>query len=144
MATARTNQTAIDLLRSVDSTEDTVSAVTSWLNLDVTILSRPFSELSQGQQKLVLIGAAIAPLPDILILDEPCQGLDYSNRRLVLEIVDRLCNATSICLVCITHHLEERIPSITHVLHLANGSPAYVGRAGGYDQFIIKTGHKLD
>jgi molybdate transport system ATP-binding protein len=138
MATARTSHVAMDLLRSDDSTEDTVAAVASWLNLDLSVLSRPFTELSQGQQKLVLIGAAMAPLPDILVLDEPCQGLDHVNRRLVLELIDRFCKATNICLVYITHHLEERIPSITHVLHLANGSPAYLGRVDGYDPTVIK------
>jgi molybdate transport system ATP-binding protein len=134
MATARQSQTAVEVLRGMGSDDDDIARVSTWLNLNyATLRSQPFSELSQGQQKLVLIGAAIASRPDILVLDEPCQGLDYANRKIVLDLVDRLCQATGISLIYITHHLEEIIPSVTHVLHLRSGAPVYNGRIEDYD-----------
>jgi molybdate transport system ATP-binding protein len=134
MATARLSQTAAEVLGGMGSTDHSIAHVSSWLGLDyATLRAHQFSELSQGQQKLVLIGAAIASRPDILVLDEPCQGLDYVNRKLVLDLVDRLCQATSVSLIYITHHLDEIIPSVTHVLHLQNGTPVYNGRIDDYE-----------
>eukprot|EP00978_Attheya_sp_CCMP212_P011797 scaffold29328_cov57-Attheya_sp.AAC.2 len=111
-------------------------AVASWLELgtiEAAFLDRPFQNLSQGEQKIVLIGAALAGRPEVLVLDEPCQGLDLWNRRLVLKLVEQLCRATRTTLIYITHHLEEVIPSVTHVLHLHKGSAIYNGPRSNYD-----------
>ena len=102
-------------------------------NMDQLLWDRPFSTLSQGEQKLILIASAIALRPALLVLDEPCQGLDALNRRRVLGLVERMCQATSVTLVYITHHMEEVIPSITHVLHLVGGKAVYTGRRSNYD-----------
>ncbi|KAI2499638.1 ABC transporter [Fragilaria crotonensis] len=102
-------------------------------NSDQQLWDRPFSTLSQGEQKLILIASAMALRPALLVLDEPCQGLDALNRRRVLGFVERMCQATSITLVYITHHLEEVIPSITHVLHLVGGKAVYTGSRSNYD-----------
>ena len=97
------------------------------------IINRPFGFLSQGQQKLVLIGAALACQPDLLVLDEPCQGLDIVNRQMVLALVERICRATDISLVYITHHLEELLPSVSHVLHLKDKRAAFQGSIYNYN-----------
>jgi ABC-type molybdenum transport system ATPase subunit/photorepair protein PhrA len=113
-----------------------VDAVASWLELgtnEAALLDRPFQNLSQGEQKMVLIGAAMAGRPEVLVLDEPCQGLDLWNRRRVLKLVEQLCQATRTTLVYITHHLEEVIPSVTHVLHLHKGATIYNGPRSNYD-----------
>jgi len=91
------------------------------------LLSRPFSTLSQGEQKLLLIASAIAQRPETLILDEPCQGLDIWNRDRILALIERLCQATDMSLLYITHHEEELIPSITHRLALDDGKVIYCG-----------------
>lgn len=101
--------------------------------LQLLLWNRPFATLSQGEQKLVLIASAIALKPGLLVLDEPCQGLDVINRRRVLGLVERMCQATSVTVVYITHHMEEVIPSITHVLHLVGGKAAYSGSRLHYD-----------
>lgn len=91
------------------------------------ILSRKFSTLSQGQQKLLLLASSIAQRPSLLILDEPCQGLDAWNRAHVLGLVDAICKSTDMALVYITHHEEELIDSISKVLRLADGKVAFCG-----------------
>ena len=90
-------------------------------------LSRSFSTLSQGEQKLLLIASAIAQRPSLLVLDEPCQGLDLWNRGHVLGLVERICLATDMSLVYVTHHNEELIPSIKQRLSLEDGKVAYCG-----------------
>lgn len=89
---------------------------------------RQFSTLSQGEQKLLLLCSAIAQRPLLLILDEPCQGLDLWNRGRLLGLIERICRVTNMSLIYITHHEEELIPSIGHKLLLdEDGNVAYCG-----------------
>ncbi|EOD07520.1 ABC transporter [Emiliania huxleyi CCMP1516] len=106
--------------------------VASWLGVD-DLLDRPFRMLSQGEQKVVLVAAALARRPALLVLDEPCQGLDLLRRRRVLEVVQRVCSASRMRLLYITHHFEEVLPCVTHVLHLKGGEATYRGPREGYD-----------
>ncbi len=80
-----------------------------------------FSNLSYGQRQLVLITRAIVKTPLILILDEPCAGLDPVNREKVLGMVEFIGSATSTNLIYVTHHREEILPCITHQLTLDKG-----------------------
>lgn len=86
------------------------------------LTNRTWRVLSQGERQRVLIGRALMADPALLILDEPCAGMDPVNRERFLERVEHIAqgpNAPSIILV--THHIEEIIPSITHVLALTKG-----------------------
>ena len=107
--------------------------VASWLNVDPVLLSRPFSCLSQGEQKMVLVARAIAGRPKLLIVDEPMQGLDSHNRRRVLGLIELICRATDASLVYITHHMEELLPCVTHVLHLQGGRDVFQGELADYE-----------
>ena len=104
-----------------------------WLGLTADALYRPFSALSQGEQKLVLIGAAVAQRPTLLVLDEPCQGLDLLSRSRVLSLVDRVCTSTDTTLIYITHHYEEVMPCISHVMHLRGGNVVFSGERAAYE-----------
>jgi ABC-type molybdenum transport system ATPase subunit/photorepair protein PhrA len=106
--------------------------VATWLGV-IDAIDRPFCLLSQGEQKLVLIGAALACQPDLLVLDEPCQGLDSINRQRVLALVERICRATDMSLVYITHHLEELLPTVSHALHLKDQRAVYQGPVADYN-----------
>ena len=88
---------------------------------DDVFFRRLFSTLSQGEQKLLLLCSAIAQRPLLLILDEPCQGLDLWNRGRLLGLIERICRVTNMSLIYITHHEEELIPSIGHKLLLDEG-----------------------
>ena len=90
-------------------------------------LSRHFSTLSQGEQKLLLIASAIAQRPSLLVLDEPCQGLDLWNKGHLLGLVEKICKVTNMSLLYVTHHQEELIPSIRHRLVLDDGDVTYCG-----------------
>jgi len=79
---------------------------------------RPFNRLSYGEKRLILIARAMVKSPELLILDEPCQGLDRSNRELVLALMQSIGSGGSTGLIYITHHQEELIPCINRVLKL--------------------------
>jgi ABC-type molybdenum transport system ATPase subunit/photorepair protein PhrA len=112
-----------------------ISAVYRWLGLDDGLLQRPFRALSQGEQKMVLLAAALVARPRILVLDEPAQGLDLLNRKRLLATVQQVCAATGTGLVYITHHYEEVLPCVTHVLLLKKGGHvAFCGERKAYEE----------
>ncbi len=83
---------------------------------------RIWSCLSQGERQRVLIGRALMGEPPLLILDEPCAGLDPAARETFLRFLDRLArSARAPALVLVTHHVEELVGAFTHVLMLRQG-----------------------
>ena len=86
------------------------------------IADRPWSVLSQGERQRVLIARALMAQPRLLILDEPCAGLDPAAREHFLQFIQRLGRQkNSPTLVLVTHHVEEITPVFSHVLLLKNG-----------------------
>ncbi|MEM4720980.1 MAG: ATP-binding cassette domain-containing protein [Candidatus Methanomethylicaceae archaeon] len=96
------------------------------LNLE-EISKMPFHQLSYGQKRMILIARAMVKSPILLILDEPCHGLDLINRKWVLDLID-LIGTTSTHLLYVTNHREEIINSITHVLKIHKGKVLAQGR----------------
>ena len=86
------------------------------------LIERPFGLLSLGEQQKVLIARALMPRPRLLILDEPCAGLDITTRENVLETVGVLCRMDrGPSVVLVSHHIEEILPVFTHVLAMKDG-----------------------
>jgi molybdate transport system ATP-binding protein len=80
-----------------------------------------FAGLSEGQQRLVLLARALVKEPLLLILDEPCQGLDAGNRERVREVVDAVGSYADTSVIYVTHNPSELPRIITHVLRLERG-----------------------
>lgn len=86
------------------------------------LVDRPWRVLSQGERQRVMIGRALMAKPRLLILDEPCAGLDPAAREHFLQFLQRLGRSrTSPTLVLVTHHVEEIMPVFSHVLILKAG-----------------------
>ena len=86
------------------------------------LTERPWRVLSQGERQRVLIGRALMARPRVLILDEPCAGLDPAAREHFLQFLQRLGKKRNApTLVLVTHHVEEIMPVFSHVLILKNG-----------------------
>ena len=75
--------------------------------------------LSQGEQRKTLLARAFMNEPSLLILDEPCSGLDIRAREMFLKTLEE--SKSDIPFIYVTHQIEEIIPSITHVAILDNG-----------------------
>ena len=134
LSVARSARRASDVLNGDRASAAAADLVAQWLGLDADLLERPFNHLSQGEQKLVLLGAALASEPLVLVLDEPMQGLDTTNRSRVLKLVESVCRAGGTTLVYITHHYEEVLPSVTHVMHLSGGDAVFIGPRAAYEE----------
>ena len=79
---------------------------------------QPFNKLSYGDQRLILIARAMVKHPPLLILDEPCLGLDDMNRQLVLALIEKICADSETSVIYVNHHPEDQIKGIENYLSL--------------------------
>jgi len=87
---------------------------------------RFFQDLSQGEQRLVLLARAMVKSPLMLILDEPCQGLDRFARSRLIHLLDRIGRESETGLLYVTHYPAEIPACTTHVLRFE------MSTTGGY------------
>ena len=81
-----------------------------------------FKSLSYGQQRLLIIARALVKGPQLLLLDEPCQGLDFLQRNTVLKALELVAKHNLSQLVYVTHHQDDALPSIKHFIDFADGA----------------------
>ena len=80
-----------------------------------------FGRLSHGQRQLVLIGRAMVKSPEILILDEPLQGLDIKNRLKIGEVFEYIGSQTRTHIIYVPNQDEKMLSCMTHVLEMEGG-----------------------
>lgn len=99
-----------------------------WLELFALLAAkdRPMRALSSGMAQRVLLARALAGSPPVLLLDEPCSGLDPHGRTLLLKALPLLAGRGAHC-VFVSHHARDAGDLFTHELHLQNGRVAYAG-----------------
>jgi molybdate transport system ATP-binding protein len=96
------------------------ATVRSWLARFrlLEVADRPLFSLSAGIQRMVLLARALVTSPRLLVLDEPCQGLDSEHRSLFVRAVDGLIRGGTATVAYVTHRQDEIPPSIHRVLRL--------------------------
>jgi molybdate transport system ATP-binding protein len=82
---------------------------------------RRLPQLSAGQQRMILLARALIKNPPMLILDEPCQGLDDEQTAYFRELVTVLCEAFDKTLIYVSHYRQELPRCIDRFLRLEQG-----------------------
>ena len=109
----------IGLYKKLDVHQQTI--VRQWLDflrISSHVQHKPLATISSSQQRLTLLARALVKNPPLLILDEPCQGLDEEQVQQFVHLTDVLCTEFNKTLIYVSHY-EHEIPScITNVLEL--------------------------
>jgi molybdate transport system ATP-binding protein len=111
----------IGLFRKINETQ--VKYVDQWLEI---LSLQPFkhknlNQLSLGQQRLILLARALIKNPPLLILDEPCQGLDSDQIENFKHIVDRICLHFDTTVIYVSHYKSHLPSCISKELRLHKG-----------------------
>lgn len=101
-----------------DAGSQQLSVAQQWLDIVGVggLLKQRYRDLSYGQQRLVLLARAMVKQPSLLILDEPCIGLDDANRALILGLIDRLVENRRTHILFVSHVADERPHCISQTL----------------------------
>jgi iron complex transport system ATP-binding protein len=122
---------SIGLYRDLSAAEWTTAEAALARVGEAAIAQRAYRLLSQGEQQRVLIARALVNRPALLILDEPCAGLDPAARERFLEDLNALSQpADAPTTILVTHHIEEIGPWVSDVMVLRAGRMLAVGRRG--------------
>ena len=102
------------------------SALNAMVHLGIKALTHtPFRQMSYGEARRVLLARAMVRQTKLLILDEPCAGLDIPTRERFLATLEKL---SGTCMIYVTHRIEEIMPCVTHVLFLKDGQIVAQGK----------------
>ena len=100
-------------------TNDQLKVARQWLSI-LGLLDKEeqlFNKLSYGEQRLLLLARAMIKLPNVLILDEPCQGLDLKNEKQVLALIDFIAANSQTHILHVTHNKEEKLNCTDHIMY---------------------------
>jgi len=88
---------------------------------------RPVGTMSTGQRQRVKLAAAIAPDPELVLLDEPTDGLDPVQRTEMLDLIRRIGTEFGMDIVVSSHHLEEVERICDGVIIVEGGEMVHAG-----------------
>ena len=81
----------------------------------------PF-DLSGGEKRRVAIAGVLAMKPEVLILDEPCAGLDPKGREEILSMVDSLHASLSLTVMIVCHSMEDLAEHVQRIIVMNDGA----------------------
>lgn len=110
---------------SSDETDKRVREVISYVGLDESYLEKSPFDLSGGEKRRVAIAGIMAMEPEILVLDEPCAGLDPKGRDTVLKMIKDYREKTGSTVLVVSHSMEDISKIATKVLVMNESRLAY-------------------
>ena len=96
-----------------------------FLHLSSHVYNKPLLEFSTGVQRLIFLARALVKNPPLLILDEPCQGLDFQQRALFISLIDEIYSTADKTLIYVTHEEEDVPACIQKVMQLESGKQTF-------------------
>jgi molybdate transport system ATP-binding protein len=116
--------------RTTPEQERQADGLLAFLGLD-GLSAENFVQLSYGEKRMALLARALVKSPELLLLDEPCQGLDPGNTRRLIDAVDAIARETGTQILYVSHRRDEFPKCITHLLEFVpvgvdeDGHPRY-------------------
>jgi|TARA_Y100000389_G_scaffold183184_1_gene200418 zinc transport system ATP-binding protein len=103
----------------------------------IHLKNKNLGNLSGGEFQRVLLARAISKKPDLLVLDEPVQGVDYTGEIALYELIKKISDTLNCGILLISHDLHTVMKATDHVVCLnghvcCSGSPIDVARNNEY------------
>jgi ABC-2 type transport system ATP-binding protein len=110
---------------------------------------RPVGTMSTGQRQRVKLAAAIAHDPELVLLDEPTDGLDPMQRTEMLALIRRIGTEFGVDIVVSSHHLEEVERICDAVVIVEGGEVVHAGRLadlrrGSREGLVVEVDERTD
>ena len=113
--------------------EDKETAKLVMENLGIyDIRKKCFADLSGGQQQRVLIARSLCATKNLIILDEPTNGLDPSIAKQIYELLDDLKKNTKITILMVSHDIERALNYADEVIELIDGEIKFIGKPSDF------------
>ena len=96
------------------------------------IRKKSFADLSGGQQQRVLIARAMCATQNLILLDEPTNGLDPSIAKQIYEMLDMLKRENNLTILMVSHDIDRALKYADSVIEIADGTVTYDGIASDY------------
>ncbi|MCM1545196.1 MAG: energy-coupling factor transporter ATPase [Ruminococcus sp.] len=110
---------------SDEEIDKTIRQVIRYVGLDESYLDKSPFDLSGGEKRRVAIAGVMAMNPEVLILDEPCAGLDPKGRNIVLNLIRDYRNRTQSTVIVVSHSMEDISKIATKILVMNNSKLAF-------------------
>lgn len=99
------------------SNEEAFKSIIKKLKIE-EIVNKKIGDLSGGQKQRVLLARTLISNPKVLLLDEPCSGLDSSTIKIFYNILDELYKTSDITIIMATHDLQNLSNNIIRIIAL--------------------------
>lgn len=97
------------------------------------IKKKSFADLSGGQQQRVLIARSLCTAKDLIILDEPTNGLDPSIANQIYTLLDNLKKNEELTVLMVSHDVERALKYADNIIELNNGEVTFSGTIQEYE-----------
>jgi zinc transport system ATP-binding protein len=108
-------------LRILQKTERRMAELLRRVKADPSLLDRPVEKISGGELQRVLLALALYPEPELLLLDEPAQGIDFQDEELFYDIIGGLSHQGGVTILLVSHDISVVSRHADHVLCLKDG-----------------------
>jgi zinc transport system ATP-binding protein len=98
-----------------------IDAILDRVKAKQTLLDKPVDKISGGELQRILLGLAIHPQPELLLLDEPAAGIDFQALETFYHTIERLNRESGVTILLVSHDLSVVSQHSHHVLCLKDG-----------------------
>lgn len=111
----------IGLFRKLSGEQE--EKVTEWIDVLQLkeVATKTLQQLSMGMQRMTLLARALIKNPPLLVLDEPCQGLDDEQVTYFNTLIDQLCTRFTTTLIYVSHYQQQVPACINRNLFIKSG-----------------------